>query len=267
MIDADATVAALTEQPERTALLVDFDGSLAPIVERADDARPLPDARRPCSPASRAGSAGSRSSAVGRSASWPEHLPVDGLVLVGLYGMEQSVDGAYTVDPRVRPYLDAVAAATAELEARLPGRARRTEVGHQRHAALAAGARTGRARSSRSRARSRRGTASPSSRTRMAIELRPPIDVDKARRDPRARRRVSTVAAFAGDDSGDLPAFAALAARGRRRPAAPGGAHRRALDRGAARARGRGRPGRRRARGLVALLARVADEIGEPVGG
>ena len=39
---ADATVQALTEQPERTALLVDFDGSLAPIVERPEDARPLP---------------------------------------------------------------------------------------------------------------------------------------------------------------------------------------------------------------------------------
>ena len=44
MIDADATVAALTEHPRDTALLVDFDGSLSPIVERAADARPLPGA-------------------------------------------------------------------------------------------------------------------------------------------------------------------------------------------------------------------------------
>jgi ParB family chromosome partitioning protein len=48
------------------------------------------------------------------------HLSVDGLALVGLYGMERSIDGAYSVDPRVEPYRVAVAAATAELEARLP---------------------------------------------------------------------------------------------------------------------------------------------------
>ena len=36
MIDADATVAALTVRADRTALLLDFDGSLAPIVERPE---------------------------------------------------------------------------------------------------------------------------------------------------------------------------------------------------------------------------------------
>jgi trehalose-6-phosphatase len=44
VIDADATVAALTVRSDRTALLLDFDGSLAPIVARAEDARPLRDA-------------------------------------------------------------------------------------------------------------------------------------------------------------------------------------------------------------------------------
>jgi trehalose 6-phosphate phosphatase len=48
-------------------------------------------------------------------------------------------------------------------------------------------------------------------RTRMAIELRPPVDVDKGDA-VRALVGGYRVGAFAGDDTGDLPAFAALAA-------------------------------------------------------
>ena len=88
MIDADATVAALSEQPDRTALLVDFDGSLAPIVERAGDARPLPDA--PTTLARLANGLGRVAIVSGRPVGFlARHLPVDGLALVGLYGMEQ----------------------------------------------------------------------------------------------------------------------------------------------------------------------------------
>jgi trehalose 6-phosphate phosphatase len=44
---------------------------------------------------------------------------------------------------------------------------------------------------------------------RMAVELRPPVPVDKGTT-VAALARVARVAAFAGDDAGDLPAFAAL---------------------------------------------------------
>ena len=116
MIDADATVAALTARSERTALLLDFDGSLAPIVERPDDARPLPEAAGVL--ARLASKLGRVAIVSGRPVGFlAAQLPVDGLALVGLYGMEQSRDGVYSVDPRVEPYLAAVAAATAELEA------------------------------------------------------------------------------------------------------------------------------------------------------
>ena len=67
----------------------------------------------------------------------------------------------------------------------------------------------------------------------MAIELRPPIDVDKG---DAANALIAgfDVAAFVGDDTGDLPAFAELAARSRRGPAATRGAHRRGVGGGTA---------------------------------
>ena len=46
----------------------------------------------------------------------------------------------------------------------------------------------------------------------MAVELRPPVAIDKGDA-VRALVEGFDVGAFAGDDTGDLPAFAALAAR------------------------------------------------------
>jgi trehalose 6-phosphate phosphatase len=207
VIDADATVAALTGRPDRTALLVDFDGSLAPIVGRADDARPLPGA---LSVLSRLATRLGRVAIVsGRPVGFlARHLGVDGVALVGLYGMERSIDGAYSVDPRVEPYRAAVAAATAELEARLPAEVVEPKAGlsvtlHWRPAPEQAD-------TIREIARDvgrRHGLAEL--RTRMAIELRPPIDVDKSGA-TRALVEGFEVGAFAGDDRGDLPAFAAV---------------------------------------------------------
>ena len=47
-------------------------------------------------------------------------------------------------------------------------------------------------------------------RTRMAVELRPPVAIDKGESTFALASGFAT-AAFAGDDTGDLPAFAALA--------------------------------------------------------
>ena len=102
----------------------------------------------------------------------------------------------------------------------------------------------------------------------MAIELRPPIDVDKADADRARSSTASTVGAFAGDDYGDLPAFAALA-----RARSPTAGCRRAVRIGVHSTEA---PPELAAAvdvlvdgpaGLLALLTRVADEIGEPVGG
>lgn len=264
MIDADATVAALTARPDRTALLVDFDGSLAPIVERAADARPLPDAVNVL--ARLAKGLGRVAIVSGRPVGFlARHVPIDGLVLVGLYGMEQSSDGVYSVDPRVAPYLVAVAAATAELEGRLPRELVEPKSGmsvtlHWRPAPERADEIVAVAHE----IAARHGLTEL--RTRMAVELRPPIEVDKSGATHTLIDGFE-VAAFAGDDHGDLPAFAALAravADGRLQQAVRIGVHSTEAPPELAGAVDLLVDG---PTGLVELLTRVADEIGEPVGG
>jgi trehalose 6-phosphate phosphatase len=262
VIDVDATVAALTERPPRTALLVDFDGSLAPFVPHAEDARPLPGVVEVVDRlVARLGRVAIVS---GRPLSYlMRHLPVDGLAYAGLYGMEWAIDGEYTVDPRVRPYLAAVAAATSELEAQLPTDLVEPKAGisvtlHWRPAPERADEIVALARD----VGRRHGLGEL--RTRYAIELRPPIDIDKS--DPtRALVDGFEVAAFAGDDYGDLPAFAELERLRSNRQL------HRALRIGVTSDEAppelgdvvdvlvNGPPG------LLALLVRVADEIGEPV--
>lgn len=264
MIDADATVVALTEQPKRTALLLDFDGSLAPIVDRTDDARPLPDA--PAVLARLAACLGRVAIVSGRPVGFlARYVPVDGIELVGLYGMERHIDGEYSVDPRVRPYLVAVAAATAELEAQIPTELieRKSGISVVLHWRLAPERADAMQALAHDVAR-RHGLAEMPAR--MAVELRPPIDIDKSVA-VRTLLDGFTTAAFAGDDYGDFPAFAELDR------ARADGRLRHAVRIGVVSAEAPPElesavdivvdgPG-----GLLALLTRVADEIGEPVGG
>jgi trehalose 6-phosphate phosphatase len=264
VIDAGATIAALAEHPERTAVLVDFDGSLAPIVEHAQDARPLPEAVDVLGRLARR--MGRVAVVSGRPVDFlARHLRVDGVTLVGHYGLERMVDGEVEVDPRVRPYLPAVAAAVADVEARLPRALVEPKSGlsvvlHWRPAPEMEATIVGLARE----CAARHGLVELPARH--AIELRPPVDLDKA-----DAARVMTdgfdVAAFAGDDIGDLPAFAELAAavaRGRLVRAVRIGVHSSEAPPELAAAVDVLVDG---PHGLVALLARLADEIGEPVGG
>jgi trehalose 6-phosphate phosphatase len=208
VLDADATIAALARRPARTALLVDFDGSLSPIVERPEDARPLPEAitqlRR------LAAGLGLVGIVSGRPVEFlATHVPIDGVTYAGLYGIERYTDGIRSIDPRVVPFLDAVAAATSEARERLPAELVEPKAGvsvtlhwrphPERAEAVATVA---------EELASRHGLARL--RTRMAIELRPPIGIDKGDA-TRALIKGFDVGAFAGDDTGDLPAFAALA--------------------------------------------------------
>ena len=208
MLDVAATIDALVEHPSQTAILADYDGSLAPIVDRPEDAVALP------ATVEVLGRLVGRVRRVAIVSGRPveylvQHLPVPGVVLSGLYGMEHVHHGVRSVDPRVEPYVAAVAAAAGEAERRLP------DVIVERKAGVSV---TLHWRTAPHRADDVRVVAAALARqhglhelpSRYAVELRPPIPVDKG-------TAVDTlvagcaVAAFAGDDTGDLPAFAALA--------------------------------------------------------
>src|SRR5207244_3594693 len=134
--------------PARSAVLLDFDGALAPIVADPDAARPLPGALaalqrlvgrigevavvsgRPVAflqnalpgtlvggqgrpESGRDASAAAGEAAGGRGAASPiGNGAVPGVVLVGQHGLERVVAGRREVDPRVAPWRAAVAAAT-----------------------------------------------------------------------------------------------------------------------------------------------------------
>lgn len=207
MLDVDAMIDALVERPAETAIFVDYDGSLAPIVASPDDAVALPAAiealRRLVGRVGRVGIVS------GRPVEFlARHVDVPGLVVAGLYGMELLVDGERRVDPRVVPYAEAVAAAADEADERLPGVIVERKAGvsvtlHWR----TADDRAGEVLVVAADLARRHGLAEL--RTRSAIELRPPIAIDKGTVVD-ALVDGYAVGAFAGDDTGDLAAFAAL---------------------------------------------------------
>jgi trehalose 6-phosphate phosphatase len=198
------------EHPERAALFVDFDGSLSPIVLDPAAARPVPAARdalaRLVPWLGRVAVVSGRPAAFLRDA-----LAIDGLDYVGTYGLERIVAGEVVLDERVRPFVAAVADAADEAEAALPGLRveRKGEVAvtvHWRDQPERGDEATRWA----AEAAPRLGLEAPL-RGRMAIELRPPVPVDKGTTVAELAAGMDA-AAFAGDDVGDLPAFAALRA-------------------------------------------------------
>jgi trehalose 6-phosphate phosphatase len=197
----------LAAQPDGAAVLVDFDGSISEIVENPGAARVLPAAR-----AALATLAG-RVALVGVVSGRPVEvlaraIDLPQVTLVGQYGLERLVEGRVVVDPRVEPYRPAIDVAAGDAERELPGLLVERKAGiavtvHWRTApdreaeAIAAVDRIGGRHGLRVYA------------TRMARELRPPVEVDKG---TAVETLLDDVAAacFAGDDRGDLPAFAAL---------------------------------------------------------
>jgi trehalose 6-phosphate phosphatase len=203
----------LRSDPPGTAILLDFDGTLAPIVADPAQAVPLEGVPEALSALHEAyGLVGVIS---GRPVSYLQgHLPA-GPTLVGLYGLEVVRRGDVVTHPDAavwRRVVDDVAAAAV---AQLP-----PEVGvehkglsltlHVRpHPELAeavfawateAGTRTG----------------LHVRRAKMSAELHPPIEADKGTVVTELLTS-ATAACFIGDDVGDIPAFEALdafAARG-----------------------------------------------------
>lgn len=192
-------------------MFVDFDGTLAPIVDDPAAARPHDDA------VAVLGRLASRWGVVavvsGRPAGFlAEHLSGAGRTrFLGLYGLESAGGGApgVTTHPDAVAWRTPVGAAADEAEAAVPpgvGVERKglTVTLHYR-AVPDQGSVVDRLAAELA---GRHGLeAHPG---KMSAELRPPVDVDKGTVLSGLASGLSAVA-FAGDDIGDLPAFAALA--------------------------------------------------------
>jgi trehalose 6-phosphate phosphatase len=205
-----SALAPFVEDPEGAALFVDFDGSLAPIVLDPAAAQPLPAAlavlARLVRILGRTAVVSGRPAAFLRAA-----LPIDGLDLVGTYGLERVVDGEIVIDDRVIPYVDGIVRVADEAEVAFPG----LRVERKGAVAVTLHWREQPARAEEiarwaTEAAPRWGLEAPL-RGRMAVELRPPIPVDKGTAVAGLAAGMRA-AAFAGDDAGDLPAFTALRA-------------------------------------------------------
>lgn len=208
-MDAAAVRGILRRDAARAVVVVDFDGSLAPIVEDPHGAVALPGTTDAL--ARLVEGLGLVAVISGRPASFlADRLPVPGLVLVGQYGLERVIDGAVVVDPRVDPWRAAIGRVADEAEAAWP------DLNVERKEGLAVTlhwrghADAGDAAAAWAEAAAARHDLQvvPG---RLARELRPGLPIDKgAALDALLAEHGSTAALFAGDDHGDLAAFDAL---------------------------------------------------------
>ena len=204
----DPAWAPFADAPASAAVLVDFDGTLAPIVDDPARAEPLPAAVAALS--ALAGGLALVGIVSGRPAAFIRAFVGDPrVVVVGQYGFEHDDGRGIVTDPRVAAYAPAVDAAARALEEAWPALRveRKGESAITLHwrehpdaepAAAAIAAIAG-------------AHGLVTWPARMACELRPPVAVDKGTAVAGLlAARALRVASFAGDDDGDRRAFAAL---------------------------------------------------------
>lgn len=193
-------------------MFLDFDGTMAPIVDNPDAARPLAGAVEVLGRL--AAKWGVVAVVSGRPAAFlAEHLGGAGSArFLGLYGLERVGEhpGEVVPLPEAAGWAAVVEEAARAAESALPAGAAVERKGltvtlHYRAVAEQAQdvQETGRQLAARFGLRAHPG--------KMSAELRPPVDVDKGT----VVRELAdglTAVVFAGDDTGDLPAFAALGA-------------------------------------------------------
>jgi trehalose 6-phosphate phosphatase len=113
---AERAAATLAERAQEVALCLDFDGTLSPVVDDPQAARPLHGV------VDHLGPLVNRLAAVaiisGRPAPYlAEHVGVAGVRYLGLYGLQEMHEGRVRVDPRLEAALPEVTAAEADLRA------------------------------------------------------------------------------------------------------------------------------------------------------
>jgi trehalose 6-phosphate phosphatase len=213
-----AGLAAIRREPGTALIATDFDGTLSPIVARADGARAHPGAV----PALRelAGLVGTLAVITGRPAGDAVELgglgEVPGLIVLGHYGWERWEDGELS-SPPVPPGVETVRARLPEVlaEAGAPEGTWIEDKGsalavHTRRTADPAGALAALADPLAGLAAAAGLAVEPG---RLVIELRAPGTDKGTALTALAAERKSGPVLFAGDDLGDLPAFAAVRAR------------------------------------------------------
>jgi trehalose 6-phosphate phosphatase len=209
----------LARRAAEVAICLDFDGTISPIVEDPAAARPLPGVVELLGPLA------DRYAAValvsGRPATYlASHAAAPGVRYLGMYGLEEIVEGRVQVDPRLEAARPAVEAARDDLAADPAVTASGAHLEDKRYAVAVHTRRVtdpGRWAGPVGRAAARVAARHDLEVVpgRMVWELRPQVHSDKGD----AIRRVvaeSGAAALvvAGDDLGDLPAFAVAAELG-----------------------------------------------------
>ncbi|HVX23046.1 MAG TPA: trehalose-phosphatase [Acidimicrobiales bacterium] len=209
MTGLPAALVPLADHPTRSALFLDFDGTLAPIVDDPAGAAPLPGVPDLLV------ALGRRFGLVAVVSGRPVGFLADnlrrpgGVHLAGLYGMEQiGPDGRSAGAGPAEPWRPVVADVTRRALAEAPPGAEVEPKGltvtlHWRRRPDAEGWATRFAR------REGAATGLLAQPGRMSVELRPPVDADKGTVVRRLAAGWAAAACF-GDDLGDLPAFRAL---------------------------------------------------------
>lgn len=214
----EEAIEVLAAEPSRAGLFLDFDGTLAPIVEDPARARMPPEVRPVL--ADLTGALGLVAVVSGRPAAFlAEHVRVPGVALLGLYGMERWRDGHVDADPAAASWRARVQEARTRMQDALRGAdgvwvedKGLTVAVHWRNAPDREAAED----------EVELLVAALASETglciepgKLVLELRPPVAWDKARAvEVAAAERGLAALVFVGDDLGDVPAFVATRALG-----------------------------------------------------
>jgi trehalose 6-phosphate phosphatase len=192
--------------PGTAALVLDYDGTLSPIVE--DPAAAVPLASVPDLLARLRDRFGMVAVVSGRPIEFLEPLVPEGLVLAGLYGLELVIEGERRDHPQAGNWREVVDDVAGRAEARGPEgvTVERKDLSITLHFRTAPEAEVAVAEFAAEEAHRSGLVARPA---RMSWELHPPIDIDKGTAVLELAESFKAVG-FAGDDVGDLPGFDAL---------------------------------------------------------
>ncbi len=192
--------------PGSAALVLDYDGTLSPIVD--DPAAAVPLASVPDLLARLRDRFGMVAVVSGRPVEFLEPLVPEGLVLAGLYGLELVIEGERRDHPQAGNWREVVDDVAGRAETRGPAgvAVERKDLSITLHFRTAPEAEVAVAEFAAEEAHRSGLVARPA---RMSWELHPPIDIDKGTAVLELAESYRAVA-FAGDDIGDLPGFDAL---------------------------------------------------------